>query len=94
MRLACGRVVRVAAGVGRATLATLLEPYFDPNPGQAGRLVDVPPRAAAAALELVPVSLRVARLNGTQPPMRDLVALAAEVGDRLVGGPARAAARR
>jgi hypothetical protein len=69
-----------------ADLAALLEPYADPNPGQAGRLLDVPPGVAAAALALLPEDLRVARLNGSQPPMRDLTALAAEFGGRLVGG--------
>lgn len=67
-------------------LAALLEPYADPNPGQAGRLLDVPPGVAAAALELLPEDLPVARLNGTQPPMRDLTALATEFGGRLIGG--------
>lgn len=79
-------LTRAAGRACAAELAALLESFADPDPGQTGRLVDVPPGVAAAALELLPDDLRIARLNGTQPPMRELAALAAEFGGRLIGG--------
>lgn len=66
-------------------LSALLAPYADPGPGQAGRLIHVPAKVAAAALECLPVDLRHARLNGTQPSMSWLVAQAADLGGLLVG---------
>jgi hypothetical protein len=80
---------------GAESLASLLAPYVDPDPEQAGRLRDVPARVARAALEHLPADLRDARLNGTQPPMSWLAAQAADLGGRLVGSlvPGRAFVR-
>ncbi|MGY1635414.1 hypothetical protein ACI78V_02020 [Geodermatophilus sp. SYSU D00742] len=76
-------------------LDVLLRPYADPDPRQAGRLIDVPPAVAVEALALLPRDLAETRLNLTQPPMRWLVECAADLGGRLVGAiaPGRAAIR-
>jgi hypothetical protein len=67
-------------------LRTLLAPYADPAPGQAGRLVDVPVSVARQVLELLPADLVDARLNLVRPPMTWLVQLAAELPlGRLIG---------
>jgi hypothetical protein len=68
-------------------LASLLAPYADRDLVAAGRLVDVPPDAATAALEYLPADLCGARLNGTQPAMTWLTAQATELDGRLVGSP-------
>jgi hypothetical protein len=64
-------------------LTALLAPYADP--AVPTRLVDVPPDVGGRALDLLPSDMRTARLNLTQPPMAWLVAVAAELGGRLVG---------
>jgi hypothetical protein len=66
-------------------LAALLAPYADPDPQQAGRLVDVPPAVAEQALQLLLPEQRTERLNLTQPPMTWLVEQARQLGGRLVG---------
>jgi hypothetical protein len=66
-------------------LSALLAPYADADPGQRGRLVDVPPTVAAEALQLLLVEQVDSRCNGTQPPMRWLVKQAAALRGRLVG---------
>jgi hypothetical protein len=68
-----------------SALAALLAPYADPDPSHGPRLLDVPPAAASQALDHLPDDLTTARLNLVQPPMRWLVALAADLGGRLVG---------
>jgi hypothetical protein len=74
-------------------LTALLAPYADP--ALPARLVDVPVDVAGRALDLLPADMRTARLNLSQPPMAWLVAVAAELGGRLVGAlePGRAFAR-
>src|SRR3954470_15585700 len=78
---------RGMAPSGVEALTALLAPYADPDPDLAsvGRLVDVPPAVAAAALEYLPTDARDARPNGTQPAMTWLAAQAAELDGRLVG---------
>jgi hypothetical protein len=62
-----------------------LAPYADPGAGRTGRLLDVPPAVAKAALALLPEELRAARLNLCQPPMSWLVTVADDLSGRLVG---------
>ena len=66
-------------------LTALLAPYADAGAGQTGRLLDLPPAVAKAALALLPEELRAARLNLCQPPMSWLVAVADDLAGRLVG---------
>lgn len=66
-------------------LAGLLGRYADRSSGQLGRLVDVPPPVAAAALRLLLADQVDGRCNGVQPSMRWLVQQAGELGGRLVG---------
>ena len=78
-----------------AALTALLAPYADSDLAMAGRLVDVPPAVAAAALQHLPPDPGDARPNGTQPPMTWLIAQAAALDGRLVGSlvPGRAYVR-
>jgi hypothetical protein len=66
-------------------LSALLTAYADPAPGQAMRLVDVPPDVARRALRHLPPDLAAARLNLVRPPMTWLVEQADRLGARLVG---------
>ena len=76
-------------------VAALLGAYIHPDPALGPLVIDVPPATAAQVLDLLPVDLATARLNGVQPPMRWLVAVAADLGGRLVGSfvPGRGFAR-
>ena len=69
-----------------SVLAALLALYVDPDPGQAGRLLHVPPRIAAQALTVLLPDQRTARLNLVRPPMTWLVQLAEQMGALLTGG--------
>jgi hypothetical protein len=75
----------VSAPAAADALAALLAPYADPHLAQAGRLVDVPVDVAAQALDLLADDVVTSRPNLVQPPMRELVSLAADLGGRLVG---------
>jgi hypothetical protein len=85
----------VSAPAAADALAVLLTPYTDPHLAETGRVVDVPVDVAARALALLADDVVTSRPNLVQPPMRELVSLAADLGGRLVGAvvPGRAFVR-